>query len=263
MRLLATLLLALVAILPARAWGPRGHEIVAEIAARGLDPAARREVERLLGDRAAPGMRAVASWADEIRDLPEFRSTGPNHYVKFPDGRCRYRPATECADGRCVIAALNRYRDVLAAPGSDERRAEALRWVIHLVGDAHQPLHASHLPDKGGNDVQVQFHRQPMNLHRVWDSRMLEERGLRAVPYAEWLLAPGRPELEIDVTWSAEAAERWASESCALVDRIQPTGRRIDSRYLEPNLPIAERRLREAGERLAALLNATLERDRN
>src|SRR5688500_15808063 len=245
-------LLALVS-LEAAAFGPVGHEIVAEIAARELTPVARAEVERLLGERpAANAMRQWASWPDGLREGPGYGSSGPLHYLNFPNGDCRYVPPRDCRDGKCVVGAIERFVGELDAPGSDATRADALKWVIHLVGDVHMPLHAGWGRDRGGNDVQLQFEGRGWNLHALWDSGLLRTRRLRSVPYAEALLVEPRP--PSSTAWHGGAARAWAEESCRMVRNagLYPSGPRIGEEYVARHRPHVERRLVEAGLRLAA-----------
>ena len=244
----------------ALAFGPNGHEIVAEIASRELTPKARAEVERLLGDRASNAMRQWASWPDQLRVWPGYGSSGPLHYLNFPRGDCRYHARRDCRDGKCVVGALERFIGVLDSRAPDRERADALKWVIHLVGDVHMPLHAGWGHDRGGNDVQLRYRGEGWNLHALWDSGLLKARGrLRGHAYAEALLREPRPRSEL--RWRGGAVERWAEESCAIVatQGFYPASARIDDAYVARHLPVLERRLVEAGLRLGALLNATLD----
>jgi hypothetical protein len=256
---------ALLAAAPALAlaFGPLGHEIVAEIAARELDADTRAAVERLLGERASPGLREVSTWADRAREQPKYRDTASLHYINMPDGTCAYEPRRDCPGGRCVAGALARWVAVLGdARRADAERAEALRWVVHLVADLHQPMHVGRKADRGGNLVQLRLGRAGTNLHKVWDSDLLTESGRlrgrpwRAVDYADALRARGRP--AADLAWSAGASAAWVRESCTLMRAAYPAQRRIGRDYVERHLPQLERRLAEAGYRLAALLDATL-----
>lgn len=255
----AALLVIALASVPLHAWGPRGHEIVAEIAARELSPRARAEVENLLGDRAGPGMREASTWADDLRAWPGVGISAPLHYVNMPRGSCRYRAARDCRRSRCVVGAIERFADELARPGATEARRDALRWVIHLVADVHQPLHAGYADDRGGNDLQVRFDNEGTNLHALLDSGLLRKRNLRAVPYAERLLAAAPRPAPDASAWSEGAAARWAEESCALVPNVYPNAERIDPAYAERVTTLLESRLLRGGRRLATLLNAVLD----
>ena len=248
--------LMLLVALPAAAWGPRGHAIVADLAARQLSPPARAEVERLLGAEARAALVANATWADEMKSWPGYGRAGPLHYVNFPRGTCAYDATRDCRGGRCVVAAIARFRAVLASDAPDAERRDALRWLIHLVGDVHQPLHATWGDDRGGNTVQLRFRGEGTNLHALLDSGLLRTRGLAARAYADAIApAPGTTPAE-QYAPGAEAA--WAEGSCELGRDSYPARRQVDQEYVDRWRPILERRLVTAASRLAALLDATL-----
>jgi len=243
---------------PVQAWGPHGHQLVAEIAARLLRPSARREVERLLGDRADLAMREASTWPDTIRDQPGYRDTGPLHYNNFPRGQCQYRPQRDCRNGRCLVGAIERFAALLADSGAgDRKRAEALRFVIHFVGDIHQPLHAGWGDDRGGNDFQVRIGRDGRNLHSLWDDYLIRQAGLGLRAHRDQLerlqFKPGQ------LVWDRAAPARWVEESCRVIALgVYPDTPAIDRAYVERMRPVAERRIALAGQRLAVLLNALL-----
>ena len=261
LRRVAAFLLACFLLVPdAWAWGPEGHRIVAELAQRHLSPAAEAQVERLLAPEHTRRLADVATWADEMQDDPSqqalWKATRSEHYINFGGPACDYQPPRDCRGGRCVVGGLQHYVAVLGDPSqSDAARREALKFVVHFVGDVHQPLHAGYRPDKGGNTYQVQFQGEGSNLHRVWDSGLLRTRGLDWLDYAQRLDARGPVGLP-PVTDAPYVA--WAEESCRLSRDIYPDGHTIGPRYVEAELPLAERRLRQAGRRLAELLNRTL-----
>jgi hypothetical protein len=242
---------------PASAWGPRGHRIVARLAEAQLTPRALAAARELLALRGARHLSDVAVWADDLRDTdPElFRRTRRLHFVNFRSDGCIYDPPRDCPDGQCAVAALARYSAILAdRSNAPAVRAEALAFVVHLVGDIHQPLHAGYRRDAGGNDFQVRWRGQGSNLHRVWDSAMLDSTHLSTAQYARKLSAERTP-----IAAGGTPAE-WAEESCRIDrdDGVYPASRFIDDAYVQRELPIAERRLRQAAARLAALLNRDL-----
>ncbi|SEJ04929.1 S1/P1 nuclease [Frateuria terrea] len=261
LRRFAVLLLACFLLVPdARAWGPEGHRIVADLAQRHLSPTAEAQVERLLAPEHTRRLADVANWADDIQDDPSqqalWKATRGLHYINFRDRRCDYQPPRDCRNDRCVVGGLQHYVALLGDRSqSDAVRREALKFVVHFIGDVHQPLHAGYRDDKGGNTYQVQFQDQGSNLHRVWDSGMLRTRGLDWRDYAQQLDARGPVALP-------PAADKpfvaWAEESCRLSRDIYPDGHTVDAGYVRAQLPLAERRLREAGRRLAEVLNRTL-----
>jgi nuclease S1 len=256
------LFLSLAAIgLPAFAWGPEGHSLVARIAEAQLTPAVRARVLEILG----PGktMPSVASWADEVRRARA--ETGPWHYVDIPNDKKHLDMERDCAKGDCVISALSRLRQTLRDPASTpDQRREALMFIIHFVGDMHQPLHSSDNKDRGGNSVQLTFHDRKTNLHSLWDSGLL-----------------GRlePEDQLFPALSAESAKRrkkfghgtvtaWAEESHKEgvktvygklpkpVNATTPID--IPPAYETAADPLLRLQLERAGARLAYVLNTDL-----
>ena len=245
------------------AWSAEGHRIVGHIAEARLTPAARAEVDRLLAGEADPTLAGIAAWADELRanDPERGKATAKWHYINF-QGRCEFQPALDCPGNDCVVGAINRqYLQLAQHERSDAERREALKFLVHFVGDVHQPLHSGPRDDAGGNRYQVNLHGKGSNLHRIWDGTILERRGLKSPAFATGLLAqaplPADPTLH-----SPTPALDWALESCRLIEdgRVYPPEGQhvIDDAFLDARLPLAEQRLREAGARLAAMLNHAL-----
>ena len=253
--------LALLVAGPAFGWGAEGHRIVGHLAEARLSPAARAEAARLLRGESEPTLAGIATWADEVRDEPRWRHTARWHWVNLPrENPCSYVPARDCRGGDCVVGAIERQLAILAdrRKGDAERRI-ALKFVVHFVGDVHQPFHAGFGADRGGNDTQLQFDRRGWNLHALWDSAMVTHVGLAPADYARQL--QGGPPLPPDATLQRRhPARSWAVESCQAIfdSALYPERRVIGRGYLERHRPLAETRLRRAGERLAALLESAL-----
>jgi nuclease S1 len=252
----------LIASTPAAfAWGPLGHRVVAQLAQKQLTPTAQAQVDRLLAVTGARRLADVATWPDDLRDLdPElYRRTAKLHYVNFHSRDCLYDPPRDCARDRCAVWAVGHYAAILGDRSrGDAERAQALSFVVHFVGDLHQPLHASYRDDKGGNDFQVRWHGRGTNLHRIWDSTLLDATGLGYQALADRLAADTRAVPEGDPA-------RWAEESCRVVrdDGVYPPTHTLAPDYAERETPVAEERLRQAGARLAALLDRELGRSGN
>jgi hypothetical protein len=168
---------------PAFAWGPQGHRTVGAIADRLLTPQARAVVAELLSSdldkfgnpSGRTTLESVSVWADEIRGTAEDEPRW--HYDDAPVCGSAPREAY-CPGGECNSAQLERLTSVLADAHAPQReRNEALKWVVHLVGDLHQPLHAADNHDQGGNRVAVALAgvrtRGRENLHRVWDGELV------------------------------------------------------------------------------------------
>lgn len=244
--------------LPVRAWGAAGHRIIAAMAEQRLTPAARAEARRLLAPSGAGSLADVAAWADQVREDPAqrelARATAKLHFINFSDARCGREPARDCVDGDCVVAAIARYAALLGDRArSDAERAQALRFLVHFVGDAHQPLHAGYRVDRGGNNHQVRLGDKGTNLHTVWDFDVLGSRKLGWRKYALRLQPPARAR-------AGGTPREWAEESCRITRDagVYPRSRTLDARYLEAMRPIAEKRLRLAAIRLADLLDDAL-----
>ena len=129
-------------------WGFLGHQTVAIIAEQNLSPAAKQEVDRLLALESGQTLSSISIWADEHRS----RSTGSWHYVNFPRNTCEYEELRDCPNGNCVVAVIKKQLQILELNTSDENRLKALKYLVHFVGDIHQPLHAGYKDDKGGNN---------------------------------------------------------------------------------------------------------------
>jgi hypothetical protein len=286
-------LLLLAGIAPAaHAYGPEGHAMIADMAEHHLSEGAATEVRRLLAIEGHMRLDEVSSWPDAIRAAQP--STGPWHFVDIPLNQAGYDEARDCHEGgskeaNCVASELPRLIAVLASPRSkspnnDAVRLDALKWVVHLVGDAHQPLHDADNADRGGNDVRFWYFGAQTNLHSVWDGGVIEHN------YG-WKPVAG-PDYDFDhraVAWAADRlddsitpAQRasWvgalatpADVSAQTLQWIQSTHTLApaayaglankgtpnwDQGYQEAAWPVIRDQLRMASVRLAAVLNAAL-----
>jgi len=172
-KLLRAMSLVLALILsssPGFPWGYEGHQVIALIAMKYMTADAQARAGDLLDGSA---IDAVANWADDYRH--DYRETGPWHYIDIPLADSKIDLARECPDGDCVIAKTQQFLAVLKDPKADkDAKAQALRFVIHFVGDLHQPLHDEDNGDKGGNTRYVVFERHPDDLRWIWDTGLLE-----------------------------------------------------------------------------------------
>ena len=247
--------------LPAHAWGPLGHRLVALLAWDDMTPQARRQVEVLLRGEQDPTLAGIASWADDLRkhDPVLGRTSARWHFVNLGEHDCAYEQVRDCPGGNCVVEAIRTQAAILADPErTHAERLQALKFVVHFVGDVHQPLHAGYAHDKGGNDVQLNFDGQGTNLHTLWDSRMLVSTGRGEQAYLAHLRTLPRPALAAMVLPPPAAV--WAEQSCRVVTRpdFYPRRAKLDQAYVDKHLPIAERQLRAGGVALAAVLNKAL-----
>jgi hypothetical protein len=241
---------------PVYCWGPEGHDLVARIAEAQLTPAARAKVAELLGPNVT--MASIASWADSVRR--QRSDTGPWHYIDIPIDKPHMDMARDCPKGDCVIAAIAAQRKVMMDPAADPvKRREALMFVIHFVGDMHQPLHCSDNKDKGGNDVRTVFNDRNSNLHSVWDGVLLGRMGTEDQLFPAML-----KEAEAHKRWGKGTVEKWAEESHKQSQKVvygkltkEPKGTPvpIGADYEKAADPVIRTQLEKAGDRLAHLLN--------
>jgi len=245
---------------PALAWGQEGHEIIALIAAHDLTPKARAGVAQLLGGaNVDEQMATVSTWADEVR--PARRETAPWHFVDIPIGSGGYDAARDCPQDNCVVAQIE--HDFFAIANtrlSLADRVEALKFLIHFVGDIHQPLHAANHSDRGGNDVHVQIGGASENLHHVWDTDVVEALGNDPHLIAADLEARINPaEREL---WGLGLAVDRANDSFGVANREiyakMGDARSIDlpDGYAASESAVVRVQLEKAGVRLAEAINA-------
>lgn len=251
----------------AQAWGPAGHRIVGAIAELHLTDKSKTRLAQLIGPDQRISDDAIASWPDHIRkQRPE---TAPWHYVDIPITAPRYDSRMFCPRGQCVVSQIDRLTKILAdSKQSTAQRTEALRFLVHFVGDIHQPLHcAQRDDDKGGNLCKVYFLDRPdeTNLHRVWDGDILHS-GLGAtdpLDYARRLNSLVTPDQLRDRASNRPADWAWESHELAVthvyagVPAANPPAR-LTEEYVRKSRLIVDHQLTQAGLRLARLLNRAL-----
>ena len=234
------------------AWGQIGHRVTGAIAQQHLTPQAQAAISALLPTE---DLAEASTYPDEMRSSPdEFwqKKAGPFHYVTIPEGQTYADVgAPEQGDG---VSALKMFTaNLKSSQTSKEEKQLALRFIVHIIGDLHQPLHAGNGTDRGGNDFKVNFFWQDSNLHRVWDSELLEQRKLS---YTEWTAKLNRKINAQNINdWSTTDPQVWIAESIKIRDEIYPKEEEISWDYLYNHLPQANQRLKMAGIRIAAYLN--------
>ena len=290
----------------AQAWGCKGHQTVALIAEKHLTPETRQWVEKLLsenpidpklnrycGGAVRDAMADSSTWADDVRGE---RKNGPWHYIDIPRGSKRGPIEPFCGAAGCVTKALSEQLAILKDKNADAvKRADALRYVIHFVGDLHQPLHTITNADEGGNCVPLKYFRRNVhehnhsfspNLHSIWDTAIPERdaEGADSSEYADTLDALFAADIE---GWQKAGihVEDWVWEGYDFAENvvygdlipkiaIEPNvavhscsddnniGERLlrhnigaGEAYQEKAAPVAERRIAEGGIRLAMILN--------
>jgi hypothetical protein len=254
---------------PAHAWGRLGHETSGHLASRELSPAAQQAIHALLDGR---DLAETSTWADVVR--PDRDETAPLHYINGPQTRLEPRDEDyELAEGNVYSAVLG-YAKILADESNDPLdRAEALKFLVHFIGDLHQPLHTGFRDDRGGNDIPVIYRGELTNLHRYWDTLILTtgRPDYQAPELAAILFERHSPSQR--QAWAGETDPRaWIIEARALIfNGLYPMPRTdltetidapvgvMDLSYGQVWQPIADLQLSRAGSRIAATLNAIFE----
>jgi nuclease S1 len=242
--------------LPAYAWGVNGHIIVAMIAEQNIDPVTLTQIHQILGDGVSLG--DVANFADDDRnDHPERYNF---HFVDIPKNKDAYKASRDCKmkpRGDCVLAALLRFRAQILSPNTTpDDRAVALKYIIHLVGDMHQPLHCSDNNDRGGNNVSVSWFGEQTNLHKVWDSRIIDRPQLTNDQFVQGLIDGSNAQEMAEMRngtmlqWTLES-HRLARESAYVI----PANGKLSSAYYKRSWPIVDKQLLRGGMRLARVLD--------
>jgi len=239
-------------------WGVTGHHAIGKIAAGHLTPAAAQAVHELLGTES---LADVSTWADELRMKPEYKYTTPWHYINLPLGLNynEFKNKVENMTADNVYSAMLKQEQVLSDENSPkEKKAEALKFIVHFVGDLHQPMHISRAEDQGGNTIQLNYEGKGTNLHSLWDSRLIEHQGLNYERLAEKYDHVSAKQTK---KWQHAPLINWMWESYQISSVLytevdQMKGRTLDADYDDKHYPIIEKRLQQAGLRLAGLLNS-------
>ncbi len=236
-------------------WGYEGHQTIARIAENYLTPSAKSAVKQLLGHQA---LTDISSWADEVRSQPEWKFTAPWHFVNVPPNldALQFKLAVEHDTNPNLYSALQKCEGEIMDPDvSAEQKANDLKFIVHLVGDAHQPMHVSRAEDKGGNTIQVQFDGRGTNLHSVWDTKLIDHQGLTYSQIADQFGKATSAEI---IKWQNSDPIDWMFESYQISARLYAEiekNNKLDEAYYTEHIGILDERIKLAGIRLAGVLN--------
>ncbi len=274
-------LLPLLGALPyTSAWGSLGHTTVAYIAQNFVNSKTAAYVQNVLGDTSSTYMASVATWADSYRYTSAGHFSAPYHFLDAldnPPSSCNVDYERDCTQNGCIVSAISNYSAQALQSGSSDEQVMAMKWVIHFVGDIHQPLHVENL-DLGGNKISVSFGSEQTNLHAAWDTSIPQKKagtftqahakawaatlttaiksGTYSSQAASWLQG-------IDVTNAVNTTMIWAAESNSYVcSTVMPqgvdsvSGQDLSGSYYTSVIPVVELQIARAGYRLAAWLDA-------
>lgn len=237
---------------PVRAWSWEGHKIVAQIAERHLSHRARDEIDRLLTLQGRRSMTEIASWADSVRELAFLKL--PNHTVRLPLDESLYDEKRDCRARRCLIAGIEDTIDTLKnKESSQEAKAVALNYLVHLVGDVHQPLHAT--IDNG--DRLILVGGKERTLHFFWDREVVN------CHQTDWSVLAEKIDSSVQFRATNSGPAGWAAESRDIARDIifkdvktASTPVEIRSDYCQYYWPTVSLQLKKAGMRLSDQINS-------
>ena len=259
------------------AWGPTGHRVVGEIAEKYLDAGVSAKVNKILNNQS---LSRVSNWSDEIKSEPNTYSHTFNwHYTDWKDEDHSHDEAN--SSGRLLTVIQEQLAVLKDLNSPDDKKTFALKFIVHLIGDLHQPLHVGNGLDQGGNKCRVLFHRKETNLHALWDEGMIEFTKLSFTEMANYV-SQGRTQAEIHA-WKNGDVQAWALESKLMRASLYPENVNISEaplslkqycrsdivvtssempklayEYSYKFIPLVEKRLFQAGLRLAMVLNESL-----
>jgi hypothetical protein len=241
-------------------WGPTGHRAIAQIAENHLTLATKQAIKSLLGNET---LADVSNYADEIRSDPAYKYTGAYHYVNVPMGYNfeQFSTAVQTMKADNVYKMVLRCEmDLKDRDKSKQEKALALKFLVHLIGDLHQPMHVSNKDDNGGNNIKVTFDGNYYNLHGLWDSGLIDRQHLSYKQMAD--AYDNATPVEIK-KWQSDDLMVWLWESyqvSTILYKEAADNPDFDEAYYKSHMPVLEKRIEKAGIRLAGVLNAIFDK---
>ncbi|PKR81330.1 S1/P1 Nuclease [Brumimicrobium salinarum] len=227
-----------------------GHRVVGEVASKHLNEGAKEKLKSILGNKT---LAEVSNWMDDIKSDSKYDSLKPWHYVTIPDG-LTYQQTNKNPKGD-AISGINFVVAHLKKDNLDPQlEQEYLNILVHLVGDLHQPLHVGNGNDRGGNDVKMKWFGKSSNLHRIWDSEIIDG---KLYSYTELTKIINHPTSEQVEEIQAGTVEDWAHESMTFREGIYAydTGYAWEYKYQYAHWETLKNQLLKGGIRLAGILN--------
>jgi hypothetical protein len=238
-------------------WGYTGHRTIGQITENHLSENAKAAVKNLLGDES---IAEACTWADDARKYPELKETANWHFLNMPLGLDfeQFKSMVDTLKQENVYSALIKAQATLKEKGTTRKQqVDALKFLMHFVGDIHQPMHISRAEDKGGNTIQVNYDGKGTNLHSLIDTRLLEHGGLKYDSLA--INFDHIPKRKIR-KWRKDPVINWAWESYQISSELyaeidQMKSKNIDEAFYKKHMPMVEKRIQQAAARLSGLLN--------
>ena len=229
-------------------WGKTGHRITGEVAEKYLTKNAKTQIKKLMGHH---DLSRMSNWADEIKSDPKWKIANDWHWCTIPDGET-YKKNKYSGQ---AVEKVNEFVAILKNKKSKkEEKQIALKFIVHLIGDLHQPLHVGNGLDRGGNDVRLKWFNESTNLHSIWDSKLIDFQKLSYSEYANYiLLKEDRGKIR---KWQGDDILIYIHESRDLRNQCyQYSGENLKWEYFYKHKDLLEKRLLQGGVRLSGELN--------
>lgn len=234
----------------ALAWGSKGHKIVAAIAKKCLKQAVIDSVDKYLNGMS---WEDAGVWMDEIKSDNTYDEFKPWHYLNVDKDKTYVK-----TDEPNVVNGINKSIEVLSDKNKSKAdKSQYLKFLFHLMGDIHQPLHCGYGEDKGGNKVQCQFENKGTNLHHIWDSDLIDASGITLKGCLEHANKMSATEKGAFAKFTVEGI---VNESRELLPAVYDFERKITQSYIDKNKSVIEKQLIKAGVRLAYCLTNGFEK---
>ena len=237
------------------AWGMLGHRITGGIAEHYLTPRAKAEIKKLLGTES---LAMAGNWADFIKSDRSYDYLGPWHYVNIKAGLSRHdvvKWLNEDTGANLYNRIIYLARELKSGKLGQNDRVFYLKLLIHLVADAHQPMHMGQSGDRGGNNIKLYWFGEPTNLHRIWDEQLIE---FQQLSYTEHVAAINFVSTADKNTWMKQQPSEWIYESYVIAQKlyteVKPEEKLLYN-YNFNHVNIMNQQLLKGGVRLAAMLN--------
>ncbi len=232
-------------------WGQTGHRVTGKIAENHLTPKTKRALKELLGGHS---LAFVSTFADEIKADRSNSKFSAWHYVNYPLDM-RYEDSEKSKYGDLMVGIESCIEIIKDDNSSKEDKAFYLKMLVHLIGDLHQPMHASRGEDRGGNDIQLQWFGEGTNLHRLWDKNLIVSYGMTYTELANELDRVSRKELKEIQKGTIYDWVQESHEICAKIYDSAKTGDKLGYQYSYAYNDILFSQLQKGGLRLAKVLN--------
>lgn len=247
-KLVACLVFTIITV-PSLAWGVTGHRATGWIAEHYLNAKAKKKVKKILQQES---LAMVSTWMDEIKSDSTYNYTSDWHWVTIPDGQT-YDQSIKNPNGDVIMTIERIVKELKTHTLTSKQESEHIKMLVHLVGDIHQPLHVGCCDDQGGNKVKVKWFRNESNLHRVWDSDMIDDTRLSYTELAQSLNEPDAIEI---AKYQKASVRDWANESMSVRKAVYAIGDgNLSFKYPYKNFSLVRERILKAGIRLAGILN--------